>query len=80
VAGVLMARELRRVRDLRAFPRFGAGRAVDKDGEPGLRRGRSGGGGQIPQPGQDPGKQALAGREPQDQVAGVTDQPARDGD
>ena len=54
--------------------------AVDKDGEPGLRVRRSGGDGQVPEPGQDLGKQAAAGWEPQHQVAGVADQPARDGD
>ena len=54
--------------------------AVDKDGEPGLRVCRSGGDGQFPEPGQDLGKQAVAGWEPQHQVAGVADQPAGDGD
>ena len=43
----------RRVRGFAAFLRTGAG-AVDKDGEPGgLRRRRSGGVGQVSQPGQD---------------------------
>ncbi len=55
-------------------------RAVGKDGEPGLRMRRSGGCGQVPQSGQDLGKQAVAGRQPQAQVAGVADQPAGDGD
>ena len=54
--------------------------AVDKDGERGLSRRRSGRDGQVPQPGQDLGKQPVAGREPQDQVAGVTYQPSGDGD
>ena len=59
----------RRVRGLRPF--CGRGwRAVDEDGEPGLRkRRRSSWCGQVPQPGEDLGKQAVAGREPQDQVA-----------
>jgi hypothetical protein len=60
-----------------AFPRFGA---VGKDGEPWLRVRRSGECGQVLQPGQDLGKQAVAGRQPQGQVAGVADQPAGDRD
>ncbi len=53
---------------------------MGEDGEPGLKVRGSGGGGQVPQPGQDLGQQAIAGREPQDQVAGVAGQPAGDGD
>lgn len=46
---MLLARESRRVRDLRAFLRFGGWRAVGEDGEPELRRRRSAGCGQCPQ-------------------------------
>ena len=55
-----------------AGPFCGRGwRAVDEDGEPGLWRRRSGGDGQCPQAGQDLGQEAVSGREPQGQVAGV---------
>ena len=53
---------------------------MDEDEEPGLKVRRSGGCGQVLQPGQDLGQEAVAGREPQGQVAGVADQPAGDGD
>ena len=63
-----------------------AGMRVARVGAPGSRvpgfpgRGwqarRSGHRGERPQPGQDLREQAVAGREPQDQVAGVADQPA----
>jgi hypothetical protein len=36
---------------------------MDKDGEPERRVRRSGGNGQLPEPGQDLGKQAVARRE-----------------
>ena len=75
---MLMAREPRRVRDLRAFLGSGWG-AVDKDGEPGLSVCRSGGRA-GPVAGPDLGEQAVAGRQPQDQVAGVADEPAGDRD
>jgi hypothetical protein len=40
-------------------------RAVAGDGEPGLKVRGSGGCGQVPQPGQDLGQQAVAGRQAQ---------------
>ncbi len=56
-------------------------------GEPGIWTGEtalgwvwSGRGGQCPQPGEDFGEQAVAGREPQDQAASVADDPAGDAD
>ena len=54
--------------------------AVGQDGEPGLWVRGSGRCWQLPEPGENLGKQAVAGREPQHQVAGVADQPPRDGD
>jgi hypothetical protein len=55
--------------------------AVDGEtGSPWLRRRRSGENGQVPQPGQDLGEQAVAGRQRQDQVPGVADEPGTDGD
>ena len=46
-------RRRRRVRDLRGLSASRGWRAVDEDGEPGLKVRRSGGCGQVPQPGQD---------------------------
>jgi hypothetical protein len=40
----------------------------------------SGLGGQSPQPGKNLGEQPITGREPQDQLASVADQPRGDGD
>jgi len=72
---MLTARGLRRVRGLQPF--CGRGwRAVEQDGEPGLRRCRSGGGGQCPQPGQNLGQQAIAGREPQDRDSHIRRAPS----
>ena len=53
---------------------------MGQDGEPGLRWRRSGGDWQVPQPAENLREQAVPGREPQRQVAGVADQPAWDGD
>ena len=65
-----------------AVPLSGSGlaRPWARTGSRGSGVRRSGEGWQFPQPGQDLGKQAVPGRQPQHQVAGVADQPARDGD
>jgi len=77
VAGMLAAREPEPGSRFEGLSAGRGWRAVDEDGEPGLKVRRSGGCGQVPQPGQDLGQEAVAGREPQGQVAG---QPAGDGD
>ena len=58
----------------------GAGSREPGAGSRGSKVGRSGGGGQVPPPGQDLGQESVAGIEPQGQVAGVAGQPAGDGD